>query len=45
MCLRKRAFETPAEAFQKGQSSYRCPHCGKWHRSGTLEKLAAQLSR
>ena len=44
-CTRKRAFETQAEAFQKGQSCYRCKFCGKWHRSGALTKLIVQLSK
>ncbi len=44
-CIRKRAYDTEAEAFQKGQSSYRCKFCGKWHRSGALTKLIVQLSK
>jgi len=44
-CERKKAFATEAEAFQKGQRSYRCPHCNMWHRSGILFKLANKLAR
>jgi hypothetical protein len=44
-CARKRAFETPEAAFQKGQSAYQCNYCGKWHRSGALAKLVAAVSK
>jgi hypothetical protein len=44
-CTRKTAFETEAAAFQKGQRSYLCRHCGKWHRSGALTKLIVTLSK
>ena len=44
-CQRKRAYESEAEAFQKGQRTYRCKYCGKWHRSGALTKFIVQLSR
>ncbi len=45
MCERKAAYETREEAYQKGQESYHCPYCGKWHRSGSVAKLAAMLRR
>jgi hypothetical protein len=45
MCDRKRAFPTEAAAFQKGQTSYLCPHCNAWHRSGSLSRLVAFVKR
>lgn len=42
-CERKRAYDTKEDAFQKGQQSYLCRYCGKWHRSGELGKLVARL--
>jgi hypothetical protein len=44
-CERKRRYATQAKAFQKGQESYRCRYCGFWHRSGSLSKLAAKVSK
>jgi hypothetical protein len=43
-CIRKKRFATEAEAFQKGQRSYQCRHCGGWHRSGALTKIIVQLA-
>lgn len=45
MCSDKVRFETEAEAFQKGQRSYQCPHCHGWHRSGKLAELVAICRR
>lgn len=41
MCLGKTRYETEAEAIQKGQRHYACPHCKGWHRSGQLAELIA----
>ncbi len=43
MCLDKKAFETKEDAFQKGQSSYQCKHCGKWHRSGQMTEFIVKI--
>lgn len=45
MCTFKMRFATEAEARQKGQRHYHCPHCGGWHRSGSLATLAAKVAR
>ncbi len=45
MCEDKAAFASEQEAQQKGQRHYRCPFCEKWHRSGALASLIAQVSR
>ena len=46
-CGRKRRFESLEEAYQKGQSTYKCRYCGGWHRAtapeGTLRKLTREL--
>lgn len=44
-CGRKRAYETEAEAFQKGQQTYLCRYCGKWHRSGALRTLIERVKK
>lgn len=31
-CGRKQAYDNKEAAYQKGQDSYECPFCGKWHR-------------
>jgi len=43
MCLDKKAFNTPEEAFDKHQKIYRCPYCSKWHRTGQLDRLVSLL--
>lgn len=43
MCESKVQFETEEAAFQKGQKSYKCAHCGKWHRSGAFTRLVRTL--
>jgi nicotinic acid mononucleotide adenylyltransferase len=43
MCESKVAFESEEKAFQKNQKTYKCPHCGKWHRSGTFTTLVNTL--
>jgi hypothetical protein len=43
MCLDKHAYNTPEEAFDKHQKIYKCPYCGKWHRSGQLDRLVHVL--
>lgn len=43
MCDRKRRYDTEAEAQQKGQRTYRCPICKKWHRSGQEAELLATV--
>lgn len=40
-CERKRAYPTKEAAYQKGQESYLCGYCNKWHRSGALASLVA----
>lgn len=44
-CESKVAYETEAEAVQKGQDHYRCRYCGKWHRSGAFRKLVNELRK
>lgn len=39
MCLNKAAYETEEAAYQKGQRSYKCKFCQKWHRSRSLMTL------
>lgn len=45
MCESKAAFNTEELAFQKNQKTYKCPHCGKWHRSGSFTKLVNTLKK
>lgn len=45
MCLNKRQFETKADAYQKGQESYKCKYCGKYHRSGKTSKFISQIKK
>ncbi len=33
-CVSKAVYETAEASYQKGQCSYKCPFCRKWHRSG-----------
>jgi len=40
MCELKRAYPSAEAAYQAGQTSYRCRHCGQWHRSGQTASLA-----
>lgn len=35
-CLNKVAYKNEQEAFQKNQQTYKCSHCGNYHRSGSL---------
>jgi len=44
-CTAKRAFDTPEQAYQKGQQVYQCPFCGKYHRSGAFANLRAKLRK
>jgi hypothetical protein len=44
MCGRKAAYEDKASAYQKGQDSYLCPHCEKWHRTGAKNGIRGKLS-
>jgi hypothetical protein len=44
-CQRKRRYNTEAEAYQKGQSTYHCKHCNGWHRSGALATLISRLTK
>lgn len=37
--------QTEAEAFQKGQRSYRCRHCNLWHRTSGITKLLNLIRR
>ena len=45
MCDRKKPYPSAEAAQQKGQRTYRCPHCRLWHRSGSLAALVAKVSR
>ena len=38
MCGKKRAYDTPEEAYQKGQEAYKCPICGKYHRTTKINR-------
>ena len=40
-CDSKTKFDSPQEAYQKGQTFYLCKYCGKYHRSGSLSRLIA----
>lgn len=42
-CERKHRYATEAEAQQKGQTTYACPLCNGWHRSGSLGRLVARV--
>lgn len=42
-CKRKAVFETRELAEVKGQFTYRCRYCGKWHRSSTDGSISADL--
>ncbi|MBI3501353.1 MAG: hypothetical protein HY063_06115 [Bacteroidetes bacterium] len=44
-CRNKAAYKTEEEAYQEGQRTYHCPHCGKWHRSGSLATLMSDLKK
>lgn len=44
-CERKVAYDTAEAAYQKGQESYRCKYCGKWHRSGSFSKLLSKVKK
>jgi hypothetical protein len=44
-CESKAAFDTEEAAYQKGQRTYRCPHCNKWHRSGAFATLVNTLKK
>ena len=37
-CGRKKSFDTKDEAYQKGQISYECWYCGKFHRASAKKK-------
>ena len=43
MCIDKKQFNSKEESFQKGQRSYLCKHCGKWHRSGQTTKFIVRM--
>lgn len=45
MCESKVGYDNEEQAFQKNQKSYRCPYCGKWHRSGAFTKLVRQIEK
>ncbi len=32
-CRNKVSFDSKQEAYQKGQDTYQCEECGKWHRA------------
>lgn len=42
-CVGKTAYESKEESYQKGQVSYLCKNCGKWHRSGKVSKFIAGI--
>jgi hypothetical protein len=43
MCGRKKAFDNKKDAYQKGQESYECICCGKWHRA-SVRKFKGKMS-
>lgn len=45
MCGQKRRYDSEEAAYQKGQRSYACPHCGGWHRSGKFAELVATVKK
>ena len=45
MCDRKASYPNAVAAYQKGQQTYRCPHCRQWHRSGAVASYAAYLRK
>jgi len=42
-CDSKKSFETKAEAYQKGQQTYKCKYCQKYHRSGKMSKFLFEM--
>lgn len=44
-CSSKKAYETKEEAYQKGQTFYKCKHCGKFHRSGKMTTFIRELEK
>jgi ribosomal protein L28 len=44
-CGRKKTYASMEEAVHLGQLVYRCRYCGKFHRSGQVATLAAELRR
>lgn len=44
-CLSKVSFKTEAEAYQKGQKTYKCNYCERWHRASGIESLIGRLKR
>lgn len=44
-CERKKAYDTEEEAYQKNQKTYKCKHCGKWHRSGALLTTVNRIAK
>jgi hypothetical protein len=44
-CTRKVAYETEGDAYQKGQVTYQCRYCGKFHRSGSLADMTSYLRK
>lgn len=45
MCEAKTAYDTEEAAYQKGQTFYKCPHCGKFHRSGSFTNLVKKVEK
>lgn len=45
MCIAKKAYNSPEEAYQKNQKIYLCFNCNKWHRSGSFETFVRSLSK
>lgn len=42
-CTSKKSYDTKEEAFQKGQKTYKCKYCGKFHRSGKMSKFLYEM--
>lgn len=38
-CGKKKRFSSKKESYQKGQISYKCYYCGKWHRASVKKKI------
>jgi len=37
-CEKKTAYDSKAEADQKGMRCYQCPFCGKWHKTSLKKR-------
>ena len=42
-CWRKKAYNTKEDSIQKGQDSYECFYCNKWHRTSIKKGVRGKL--